>query len=189
MGRNSRLSLLAGLAVTILAACDKSAAQSAKVDRRLIVSVPDNRLAVVENGQLIKVYRVATGAASSPSPSGSFRVVNRLTSPTYYTPGKVVAPGPQNPLGSRWIGLDQRGYGIHGTNAPKSIGKAASHGCIRMAKRDLEELFARVRVGDVVEIHAERDAAMAALFGAPSSTPAVVAQTATPADRLPGGLN
>ena len=56
------------------------------------------------------------------------------------------------------MGLDTKGYGIHGTNAPKSIGKAASHGCIRMAKRDLEELFSMVKAGDAVEIRGERDA-------------------------------
>src|SRR5436190_803480 len=61
---------------------------------------------------------------------------------------------------------DRKGYGIHGTNQPKSIGKAASHGCIRMGRKDLEELFELVRVGDTVEIHGERDATIAALFGA-----------------------
>jgi hypothetical protein len=61
-------------------------------------------------------------------------------------------------VGSRWMGLSLKGYGIHGTNEPSSIGKAASHGCIRMAKADLEELYAQVEVGDAVEIHAEHDA-------------------------------
>jgi lipoprotein-anchoring transpeptidase ErfK/SrfK len=54
------------------------------------------------------------------------------------------------------MGLSAKGYGIHGTNAPKSIGKAASHGCIRMRKADLEELFELVSVGVVVEICGER---------------------------------
>jgi hypothetical protein len=64
------------------------------------------------------------------------------------------------------MGLSQKGYGIHGTNAPKSIGKAASHGCIRMAKADLEELFELVRVGDTVEIRGEADTQAAEIFGA-----------------------
>jgi lipoprotein-anchoring transpeptidase ErfK/SrfK len=68
----------------------------------------------------------------------------------------VVAPGKGNPLGTRWMGLTAKGYGIHGTNAPKSIGKAASHGCIRVRASDLEELFDLVSVGIVVEIHGER---------------------------------
>jgi hypothetical protein len=50
------------------------------------------------------------------------------------------------------MGLDRKGYGIHGTNAPGSIGRAASHGCIRLRNADAEDLFERVRVGDQVEI-------------------------------------
>ena len=92
----------------------------------------------------------------------------RVVDPTYYHEGKVIAPGPRNPLGDRWMGLDRKGYGIHGTNAPQSIGKSASHGCIRMAKRDLEELFSMVKVGDEVEIRSERDTQTAAIFGGDS---------------------
>jgi lipoprotein-anchoring transpeptidase ErfK/SrfK len=99
---------------------------------------------------------VAVGAASTPSPVGTFTIVNRVTHPTYYRPGKVVPPGPRNPLGTRWIGLSQKGYGIHGTDAPTSIGYAKSHGCIRLRNADVERLFERVRAGDVVELHAER---------------------------------
>jgi len=139
--------------------------------RRVVVSIPDRKLALLEDGKTKKVYAVAVGADVSRSPAGSFRIVNRLTRPTYYHPGTVIGPGAQNPLGTRWVGLDRRGYGIHGTNQPKSIGKAASHGCIRMARRDLEELFELVRVGDSVEIHGERDEAVAAIFGgAPADT-------------------
>ena len=134
--------------------------------RKIVISVPHRKLALMENGRAVKTYAVAVGAEVSPSPSGSFRVVNRLTAPTYYHTGKVIPPGKSNPLGTRWIGLDRKSYGIHGTNQPKSIGKAASHGCIRMARADLEELFTLVRVGDEVEIHAESDATLAELFGA-----------------------
>src|ERR1700760_642282 len=115
--------------------------------RRIVVSLADRKLALVEDDVVVKVYPVAVGASVSPSPEGSFNITTRLTNPTYYHTGKVIGPGPQNPLGTRWMGLSQKGYGIHGTNAPKSIGKAASHGCIRMGKKDLEELFALVKVG------------------------------------------
>jgi hypothetical protein len=63
------------------------------------------------------------------------------------------------------MGLSIHGYGIHGTNEPKSIGKAASHGCIRMAKADLEELFPLVAVGDTVELVGQRNEETAQLFG------------------------
>jgi len=140
---------------------------------KIVVSLPDRKLALIENGQVKKIYSVAVGKDTTPSPTGSFTVVNRLTNPTYYHKGMVVPQGPENPIGNRWIGLSQKGYGIHGTNAPKSIGKAASHGCIRMGKKDLEELFEMVRPGDVVEIRGERDQQTAAIFG--TSEPVVVA--------------
>jgi L,D-transpeptidase catalytic domain len=144
----------------------------AQVDdkRLLLVSIPDHQLALIEDGQVKEIYPVAVGKQSTPSPSGSFHIVVRVVDPTYYHEGKVIAPGPGNPLGDRWMGLDRKGYGIHGTNAPQSIGKSASHGCIRMAKRDLEELFSLVKVGDEVEIRSERDDETAAIFGSASPT-------------------
>jgi lipoprotein-anchoring transpeptidase ErfK/SrfK len=67
----------------------------------------------------------------------------------------VVPPGKGNPLGTRWIGISKKGYGIHGTNSPKSIGRAASLGCIRLRNEDVEELFEMVSVGDAVELRGE----------------------------------
>jgi lipoprotein-anchoring transpeptidase ErfK/SrfK len=148
--------------------------------RQILVSLSHRKLALIENGEVKKVYPVAVGKVSTPSPSGSFVITNRVTNPTYYHKGQVVEPGPENPVGTRWIGLNQKGYGIHGTNAPKSIGKAASHGCIRMAQKDLEELFEIVRAGDVVEIRAERDDEVAQIFGG-TADPAVVASLASSA--------
>ena len=129
----------------------------AQLQRVLVISIPDRKLAVIEDGTVKKVYPVAVGKDATPSPAGVFLVVDRITDPTYYHSGKVVPPGPRNPLGTRWMGLSQKSYGIHGTNAPYSIGKASSHGCIRMAKADLEELFSRAQVGDTVLIRRERD--------------------------------
>ena len=132
--------------------------------RKIVVSVPDKRLILVEGERVVKIYRVATGASSTPSPSGSYRIAQRVSDPTYYHPGKVIAAGPENPLGPRWIGLDTPGYGIHGTNEPGSIGHAASHGCIRMRNSDVKDLFRRVQEGDAVEIAAERTPEIAALL-------------------------
>jgi len=131
----------------------------------VLVSIPDRKLALMENGKVVRIYRVAVGRASTPSPAGSFKIVNRVKDPAYYHKGQVIAAGKGNPVGSRWMGLSAKGYGIHGTNAPGSIGKAASTGCIRMGQQDLEELFARVDVGDAVEIREERDEQVAAVFG------------------------
>ena len=131
----------------------------------VLVSIPDRKLALLENGKVVRIYRVAVGKVSTPSPVGSFKIVNRVKDPAYYHKGQVIAAGKGNPVGSRWMGLSAKGYGIHGTNAPGSIGKAASTGCIRMGQRDLEELFSRVDVGDAVEIREERDEQVAAVFG------------------------
>lgn len=133
-------------------------------ERRIVISIPDHKLALIEDGRVVKVYPVAVGRRVTPSPTGTFYIANRVKNPTYYRPGVVIPPGPRDPVGTRWMGLSKPGYGIHGTNEPGSIGHAASHGCIRMRTRDVEDLFSRVRVGDVVELHAHRDALVLALF-------------------------
>ena len=150
---------------------DESSSESPS--REIVVSIPDRKLALIEDGEVVKVYRIAVGALESPTPKGEFKIVNRLTSPTYYHPGKVIGPGADNPLGTRWMGLNLKGFGIHGTNVPTSIGKAASHGCVRMAKKDLEELFELVQVGDVVVIRGERDEEVASIFGGEQPTEVV----------------
>jgi lipoprotein-anchoring transpeptidase ErfK/SrfK len=136
----------------------------APIVRRIVVSIPDRKLAVVENDHVVQVYNVAVGAADSPSPTGTFTIISRVENPTYYHPGKMIAAGPRNPLGTRWIGLSQKGYGIHGTDEPDSIGFAKSHGCIRLRNADVERLFKRVRIGDVVELHGESTPDIAHLF-------------------------
>ena len=114
--------------------------------------------------RVVRVYPVAVGADKSPTPEGTFAIVNRITNPTYYRRGKVIPSGAFNPLGTRWIGLDIKGFGIHGTDAPRSIGYRQSHGCIRMLNRDVEELFEQLRPGDLVELHGERTPELAELF-------------------------
>ncbi len=133
--------------------------------RVIVVSLEDRKLALVEDGKVKKIYTVAVGKPSTPSPVGTFVIERRVVNPTYSHDGRVVPPGPGNPVGTRWMGLSIRGYGIHGTNVPSSIGKAASHGCIRMGRADLEELFAQVEVGDTVELIGTRNEETAALFG------------------------
>jgi lipoprotein-anchoring transpeptidase ErfK/SrfK len=138
--------------------------------RWVLVSIPDRKLALFANGKVVRIYRVAVGKTSTASPIGEFKIVNRVTNPTYYHKGQVIGAGKGNPVGTRWMGLSAKGYGIHGTNQPNSIGKAASTGCIRMSKQDLEELFAIVDVGDTVQIRAERNEQVAAVFGTGTGT-------------------
>lgn len=148
--------------------------------RTVIVSLPDRELAVIADGNVIAKFSVAVGAAASPSPTGEFRITSRVTNPTYYHPGSVIPAGKDNPVGTRWLGLSQKGYGIHGTNVPRSIGRAASHGCIRLRNRDMERLFSMLRIGDVVQIRGERDELVAEIFGTEGGE-TVVAETQVPA--------
>jgi lipoprotein-anchoring transpeptidase ErfK/SrfK len=153
-------------------------------NRLIVVSIPDRKLVLMENGAVKRVYPVAVGKPSTPSPAGQFTIVRRVSDPTYSHHGKVVAPGPKNPVGSRWMGLSAKGYGIHGTNEPNSIGKAASHGCIRMGKADLEELYALVGTGDAVEIHADHDATVAMALGEVAPAPSAEPVTVTAANQV-----
>src|SRR5271166_4045570 len=158
---------------------------AAATRRVIVVSLEDHKLALVEDGQVKKIYTVAVGKPSTPSPVGTFTIARRVMNPTYSHDGRMVPPGPNNPVGTRWMGLSIPGYGIHGTNVPSSIGKAASHGCIRMARKDLEELYPMVQVGDTVELIGPRNEETAQLFGdGPMQAPA--AQQANNSAAWPG---
>jgi lipoprotein-anchoring transpeptidase ErfK/SrfK len=158
---------LAAITSVVLMATAEALAQenTAKPARRILVSIPDRKLILLEADRVLKIYDTAVGAPRTPSPSGSFKIVQALPDPTWYAKGKIVPPGKSNPLGPRWLGLSVKGYGIHGTNNPASIGRNASHGCIRMRNRDVEELFAMVSVGDEVELLAERTPQLDEIFG------------------------
>ena len=157
--------MVAVMLAAVPAAAEGVAATATMTVRRVVVSIPDRKLAVIEDGA-VEVYEVAVGKPSTPSPVGTFTIVNRLAHPTYYRPGVVIGPGDRNPLGTRWMGLSQKGYGIHGTSEPASIGSAKSHGCIRLRNADVERLYERLRPGDVVELHAERTPEIEQLFPA-----------------------
>ena len=107
----------------------------------IVVNIRNHTLTLYRNGAIFKVYPVAVGKASTPTPRGTFHIKN-----------KSLNPG--GPFGARWMGLSATGgsYGIHGTNNPSSIGKDVSNGCIRMHNKDVLELFPLVPVGTVVKI-------------------------------------
>jgi len=131
----------------------------------VIVSIPDRKLAVITDGRIRRVFPVSVGAAASPSPTGTFQITTRIPNPTYYHPGVVIPAGLNNPLGPRWLGLNKKSFGIHGTNPPPSIGAAASHGCFRLRNSDVVALYSMLAVGDIVEIHGERDTTTVRTFG------------------------
>jgi lipoprotein-anchoring transpeptidase ErfK/SrfK len=159
------------MAVLAIAAFDLRAGETTRVAdtserRRIVVSIPDRKLVLFEGDRVLRVYDVAVGKPSTPTPQGTFAIINRVPNPAWYGPSVTVAPGKHNPLGSRWMGLSAKGYGIHGTNVPSSIGKAASHGCVRMRQQDLEELFEMVTVGTTVELQGEPSESLTRILAA-----------------------
>jgi len=165
--KHNLMKLAAVLAITGI---DAYADDRKQKGDRIVISIPDHKLVLFQGDKILKIYDVAVGKASTPTPEGEFRIANHISNPTYYGNHQVIAPGPGNPLGTRWMGLSVPGYGIHGTNVPSSIGKSASHGCIRMRQHDLEELFELVSVGTVVELRGERPAMLAQVFDQDSAT-------------------
>ncbi|HWH14877.1 MAG TPA: L,D-transpeptidase family protein [Miltoncostaeaceae bacterium] len=128
---------------------------------RIVVDLSEFTLRLYRDGRVVKRYRVAVGAPAFPTPTGDFTVVDKQTDPAWFPPDSPwaaglgpIPPGPGNPLGTRWIGTSAPAIGIHGTYAPSSIGTAASHGCIRMHIRDVEELYEYVSIGMPVRLQA-----------------------------------
>lgn len=118
----------------------------------LLVDKSQNQLLVTQDNRFFKSYAVATGTDGS-TPTGTFKIANKLTNPVWYRQGAVVpADSPDNILGSRWLGFDKKGYGIHGSVDPGGIGKPVTAGCVRMHNQDVEELFVLVPVGTDVTI-------------------------------------
>ena len=127
----------------------------------LVVNVPQRMLFYRGADSSTLGYPIAVGRPSWPTPTGDFTVMVLERHPTWEVPrsileesrragriqAPVVPPGPNNPLGDFWIGLSLAGIGVHATNAPASIFRTASHGCIRVHPHDIAQLFNRVQVG------------------------------------------
>lgn len=114
------------------------------------------------SGALIAFFPATVGSEEKPTPSGSFKVISVDANPTYrYDPRYkfegvkskrpfTIRPGPNNPVGSYWIGLSAEGYGLHGTPNPSKVSKAASHGCVRLTNWDAALLGSNVKKGTPV---------------------------------------
>lgn len=112
-----------------------------------------NDLVLYLNGKFFKRYRVGTGEYSK-TPVGEFKIVDRIAQPTWWHPdGRTIPFGdPENLLGTHWLALDIKGYGIHGTWEPDTIGRQASMGCVRLVNTDIEELYTLAPIGTPVAI-------------------------------------
>lgn len=132
----------------------------------LIVNIPQRHLFLFREGSVERHYPVAVGRGDWRTPTGGFHIAVKEQNPSWEVPksiqeemrrsGKtvltVVPPGPDNPLGEYWLGLNRSGVGIHGTNSPNSIYRAATHGCIRMRPGHIQELFGKVEVNTPVSL-------------------------------------
>jgi len=125
----------------------------------IVIRRDSNELLLYSGQKLQRVFHVATGQASYPTPLGRFQILVKWENPWWYPPNdpwakgaKPIPPGPGNPLGTRWMGLSSPGVGIHGTPDAASIGYSLSHGCIRMLIPDAEWLFNHVDIGTPVFI-------------------------------------
>ena len=131
-----------------------------KLPDSILIDRGHHSLTLYKNNKLVRRFPVAVGQSIYPTPTGAFHIVIKERDPWWYPPTydawaanlKPVPPGPSNPLGTRWMGLDAPGVGIHGTDAPASIGYSESHGCIRMQVPDAEWVFEHVDVGTPVWI-------------------------------------
>ena len=104
------------------------------------VSTSVHQLKLFDGNILIKTYPIAVGKILTPTPTGTYTIINKQL----YPPGQ---------FGILWMGLSNPHYGIHGTNHPSSIGKNLSHGCIRMFNQDVLELSSKAPLGTIVSIH------------------------------------
>ena len=123
----------------------------------LVIKLKEKRVYVYEGDKLLKRYPVAIGKKGWETPIGEWQVMEKIKNPawTSFKTGEVFPPGTENPLGARWIGFWTDGQdviGFHGTANVKSIGTAASHGCVRMRSKDVKALFPLVKVGTTVKV-------------------------------------
>jgi L,D-transpeptidase ErfK/SrfK len=127
------------------------------VEIRLVIKLRERRVYVYRGDRTEKSFPIAIGRRGWETPTGKFKVLHMERDPSWEHPlnGQVIPPGPNNPLGARWIGFwtDGRNYiGFHGTPNEGLVGQAVSHGCIRMRNRDVEALYEMVRVGTPVTV-------------------------------------
>lgn len=118
----------------------------------IFVDKSQNILLLKSQNEIIKTYIVSTGKNNS-TPVGNFKITSKLVNPTWFKAGAVIpANSPDNILGSRWMGFDLAGYGIHGTTEPQNLGKQVTQGCVRMSNAEVEELYSIVPLGTEVII-------------------------------------
>jgi L,D-transpeptidase ErfK/SrfK len=132
----------------------------------LVVNLAELTVYHFQDGVFLRRYPLAAGTRGWETPTGNYKILNKIKNPTWRVPPSIqwemydrgqnviteVPPGPKNPLGAFWMATSAEGVGFHATTAPWSVGRYASHGCFRMLKDHIEELFNRIEVGTSVKI-------------------------------------
>lgn len=130
-------------------------------DTRIVINVPSRTLWLYSGDTIVRSYPVGVGKPNFPTPEGHFRVIRKVPNPGWENPFQAagknrIKPGRNNPLGTRWIGFLRNSigeFGIHGTNAPETVGTFSSHGCVRMLIQDAEELYDSISQGTPLEVN------------------------------------
>lgn len=145
------------LVPNVLVRADRMAISRVEIDKSR-----ESVTALDAAGRVVAFFPATVGSSEKPTPSGAFKVTSTDPDPTYrYDPAYkfkgvksrkpfTIRPGPNNPVGSFWIGLSAQGYGVHGTAAPDSVGKTASHGCVRLTNWDARFLGENIKRGTPV---------------------------------------
>ena len=135
-------------------------------DDGVVVNVADRTLYWVRGGVLMAQFPVGVGRDEWETPLGHYELLGRRRDPVWHVPPSIqremvakgleaktlVPAGPGNPLGKYWLQLSAGGIGIHGTNRPWTVGRYATHGCIRMRADDIEWLYYNLPTGTSVDI-------------------------------------
>ncbi len=185
----SRKAIMQGIqlgdtSVRLVTATLSAGASDSTLDKVILVRTGENKLYLYDRGVIVKSWSVATGSGSYPTPTGIYKIINKIENPSWYNPGSdwakglpaVIGPGPYNPLGTKALELDAPGILIHATSDRGSIGYSASHGCIRMLEENEAELFSMVPTGTRVAIVSAEQAKArnAPVAATPEATAAVV---------------
>jgi lipoprotein-anchoring transpeptidase ErfK/SrfK len=129
---------------------------AAKYPAYVVIDRRDFKLLLYQHLRLTHTYPIAVGRAGLETPAGLHHILDKQVNPSWHVPhsawagklaGRVIPPGPKDPLVARWMAIDDQGDGIHGTNEPWSVGSAASHGCIRMLAPDVVQLYSLTPIG------------------------------------------
>jgi L,D-transpeptidase ErfK/SrfK len=127
----------------------------------IVINLPEMRLyRFLPRIKAVKTYPIGIGDLATRTPEGTCWVADRSVDPTWVIPAslkekydvRMIPPGPENPLGKYWLGLSQKGYGIHGTNFAWCVGRSVSNGCIRLYPEHIRQLFQETPAGTWVEI-------------------------------------